>query len=116
MSSAAIDIKMGEVIRGRRVALGLSQEAVAARMGLTFQQVQKYEKGHSSLNVSRLHEMARALEWNALALLSAVDSTESHSLPDTREALELIKRINLLEPHEADALRAFLNILCRGRK
>ncbi|MCK5910150.1 MAG: helix-turn-helix transcriptional regulator [Caulobacter sp.] len=47
---------------------GLSQEALAQRLGLTFQQVQKYERGANRISASKLYEIARALEVPVAAL------------------------------------------------
>jgi transcriptional regulator with XRE-family HTH domain len=44
-----------------RVGRGLSQSAVASQLGLTFQQLQKYENGSNRISASKLHEMARIL-------------------------------------------------------
>ncbi len=48
-------------MRARRVALGISQGDLAARLGLTYQQVQKYEAGADRITVGRLHAVAGAL-------------------------------------------------------
>lgn len=45
----------------RRSLLGMSQEALGAALGLTFQQVQKYERGANRIGASRLYDLARAL-------------------------------------------------------
>jgi len=57
-----IDKHVGSRVRMRRVTVGLSQEKVAHALGLTFQQVQKYEKGTNRISSSRLHQLARILE------------------------------------------------------
>jgi transcriptional regulator with XRE-family HTH domain len=46
----------------RRLMLGMSQEKLAAGLGLTFQQVQKYEKGTNRISASRLHEVSHILD------------------------------------------------------
>ena len=56
-----IDIHVGSRMRMRRMALGMSQEKLAARLGLTFQQVQKYEKGANRMGSSRLQQAADVL-------------------------------------------------------
>lgn len=61
MSKALKENPIGRKIRLRRVQLGLSQEELAERLGISYQQVQKYEKGASQLTVDRLQEMARSL-------------------------------------------------------
>lgn len=57
-----IDVHVGARVRERRVALGLSQEKLGERLGLTFQQIQKYEKGVNRIGASRLFEIARLLD------------------------------------------------------
>ena len=57
-----IDIHVGNRIRLRRTLLGLSQEKLAALLGLTFQQVQKYERGMNRVGASRLWDIGKVLE------------------------------------------------------
>lgn len=57
-----MDIHAGSKLRARRLLLGMSQEALGNKVGVTFQQVQKYERGTNRLSVSRLYEMSKALE------------------------------------------------------
>jgi transcriptional regulator with XRE-family HTH domain len=61
----AIDRKVGQRVRSRRLELGMSQERLAELLGVTFQQVQKYEKGVNRIAVSRLFDIANALEMPA---------------------------------------------------
>jgi transcriptional regulator with XRE-family HTH domain len=56
-----IDIDVGSRMRIRRMALGMSQEKLARGLGLTFQQVQKYEKGANRMGSSRLQQAADVL-------------------------------------------------------
>lgn len=57
-----IDVHVGSRIRLRRTLLGISQMRLAQSIGLTFQQVQKYEKGSNRASGSRLVDMANALD------------------------------------------------------
>ncbi len=57
-----IDKHVGQQLRTRRVSMGLSQEKLGERLGLTFQQVQKYEKGANRIGASRLYEIANVLD------------------------------------------------------
>ena len=57
-----IDQHVGARIRERRKALHMSQEKLAEHLGLTFQQVQKYERGFNRVSASKLYEIARALK------------------------------------------------------
>lgn len=56
-----IDILVGRQLRLRRTILGLSQEAVGNPVGLTFQQIQKYERGVNRISAGRLYQFARIL-------------------------------------------------------
>ena len=56
-----IDIHVGKRIRQRRTLLGMSQEKLAALIGLTFQQVQKYERGANRVGSSRLFDLGKVL-------------------------------------------------------
>lgn len=56
-----VDRHVGSRLRLLRMKAGLSQEALGARLGLTFQQVQKYEKGQNRIGASRLYQLSRIL-------------------------------------------------------
>jgi len=56
-----IDLHVGGRIRVRRLLLGLKQQALARKLGITFQQVQKYENGANRVSASRISEIAEAL-------------------------------------------------------
>lgn len=58
----AIDRRLGQRVRARRLEIGMSQERLAALLGVTFQQVQKYEKGVNRIAASRLFAIAAALD------------------------------------------------------
>ncbi len=57
-----VDRHIGSRVRARRIMLGLSQEKLADALGLTFQQVQKYEKGVNRVGASRLLQIAGILD------------------------------------------------------
>ncbi len=57
-----IDVHVGDRVRRRRRALGVSQEQLADKLGLTFQQVQKYERGANRISCSKLYQIASALQ------------------------------------------------------
>jgi transcriptional regulator with XRE-family HTH domain len=60
-SPNAIDVHVGSRIRLRRTMLGMSQEKLGEGLGITFQQVQKYEKGANRVGASRLQHIAEVL-------------------------------------------------------
>ncbi len=57
-----IDKHVGARVRMRRIMLGFSQEKLADSLGVTFQQVQKYEKGTNRIGASRLQEISKSLQ------------------------------------------------------
>lgn len=57
-----IDVHVGSRIRLRRTLLGMSQERLGDSLGLTFQQVQKYERGVNRVGASRLFDLSRVLD------------------------------------------------------
>ena len=56
-----VDAHVGARVRARRKAIGMSQTALADAIGLTFQQIQKYERGFNRVSASRLFDVGRAL-------------------------------------------------------
>ena len=57
-----VDVHVGSRVRLRRAALGLSQDQLGVAIGLSFQQVQKYERGTNRIGASRLYEVSKALQ------------------------------------------------------
>jgi transcriptional regulator with XRE-family HTH domain len=57
-----VDLHVGGRVRMRRKLLGVSQEQLADSLGLTFQQVQKYERGANRVSASKLYEIAKTLQ------------------------------------------------------
>lgn len=84
-----IDIHVGNRIRLRRTLLGLSQEKLASLLGLTFQQVQKYERGTNRVGASRLWDISRVLEVSVSFFYDDMDkevasqSPRMFSIPDS---------------------------------
>jgi len=62
VSPNPIDVHVGKRLRLRRTLLGMSQERLGERLGLTFQQVQKYERGANRIGSSRLFELGQILD------------------------------------------------------
>jgi transcriptional regulator with XRE-family HTH domain len=58
----SVDQHVGMRVRVRRRALGISQEKLSEALNLTFQQVQKYERGANRISASKLYDIARALQ------------------------------------------------------
>ena len=63
--------EIGALVRGRRKELGLSQEQLAEMVGVSYQQIQRYENGGSMLNVENVQRVAKALEFPVAAFFEA---------------------------------------------
>ena len=101
-----IDIAIGARIRLRRRGLGMTQEVLAQHLGLTFQQVQKYEKGVNRVSGSTLVRVAQALRMRPGVLLG----------DDDVEAVEAVDWSNVATPGAAELMSAFAAIKSpRGR-
>src|ERR1700722_6235133 len=68
-----LDVALGLRIRQRRKALSVSQTALADAIGLTFQQIQKYERGFNRVSFSRLVDIAHALDCRVVDLIGDLD-------------------------------------------
>lgn len=68
------DTHVGTKVKTRRLMLGLSQEELAKSIGLTFQQIQKYERGTNRISVSRLIDISRALKTPIDYFLDGINS------------------------------------------
>src|SRR3954464_42214 len=75
-----VDRHVGSRVRMRRMLIGMSQEKLGAALGITFQQIQKYEKGTNRIGASRLHQIARVL--NTPVAFFFEDSSGSKSRAD----------------------------------
>ena len=69
----AVDKKVGQRVRTRRLEIGMSLERLAELLGVTFQQVQKYEKGVNRIAVSRLLDIANSLEISACRFFDGLE-------------------------------------------
>ncbi len=81
-----VDLHVGARIRMRRKLLGISQERLADDLGLTFQQVQKYERGANRVSASKLYEIARSLKTSIAYFFEGLaDPTTSDGEGDSGE-------------------------------
>ncbi len=76
-SPSHVDQYVGRRLHARRRELKLSQEGLATKLGLTFQQVQKYERGTNRISAGRLYELARALDTSIAYFFHGVDVVDT---------------------------------------
>lgn len=123
-----IDSHVGNRIRVRRTLLGLSQGKLGEALGLTFQQIQKYERGANRVGASRLYDLARVLGVSVGYFFDAMPdavaaagpaamraATADPVLPDVadddesrRETLQLVRTIERLSAADLAAIKAMI--------
>ncbi len=84
-----VDVHVGARIGLRRSALGLSQSALAQQLGVSFQQVQKYETGQNRISASRLHRAATVLGTSVETFFPPVETARGGA-DDGWEAMRFI--------------------------
>ncbi|KXJ56545.1 MAG: transcriptional regulator [Thalassospira sp. Nap_22] len=122
-----IDVHVGSRVRLRRTLLGMSQEKLGDALGLTFQQIQKYERGANRVGASRLYDISRALEVPVSFFFDDMPAEIVGNKPTSAEAaavdnidltsranLELIRNLERLPHVIAKDLREMIGRLARG--
>ena len=103
-----IDVHVGARVRMRRMLLGMSQERLGEAIGLTFQQVQKYERGANRIGASRLYELSQVLDIPVAFFFEEIGAAPAPRPPGLaeegaeeprdpmtkRETLELVRAYN----------------------
>lgn len=117
-SATDIDKKVGENLLKFRLFRGMTQETLADAVGVTFQQIQKYEKGRNRVSVSRLWRLSHELGIPVAEFYDGIDGAPgSDALKLTPEQLALIKKYDMLREPQKRALQHYIRCLCarRGR-
>lgn len=115
-SPNAVDVTVGSNVRRIRNLIGMSQESLGAKLGLTFQQVQKYEKGTNRISASKLVAMSQALDCSIAQLFDGVDaSTNTVPLPNiSPAALKVAAQFDKISsPTQRDAVTKLVASMTR---
>ncbi len=95
-----VDIHVGKRVRHRRWLIGMTQQQLAEKVGIKFQQIQKYETGANRVSASRLWDIADAMEVPVSFFFEGLDDASKSEATDTpiptdlmgdKEALDLIR-------------------------
>ena len=106
-----VDTHVGSRVRLRRMLLGMSQERLGNAMGLTFQQVQKYEKGVNRIGASRLFHISRILDVPVQFFFEEAPQTDAAAVAGMAEPESETFILEFLNSREGLELnRAFVNI------
>ena len=113
--SSGIDVHVGRRVKLRRLELGLSQEALGERLGVSFQQVQKYERGTNRIGASRLFEMAGILRVDIAYFYFDADKALSEHQADRHDVKEKLGEF-VASSEGAAICRAFMLIKDAGTR
>jgi transcriptional regulator with XRE-family HTH domain len=123
-----IDVHVGTQLRLRRLIVGLSQEELGSRLGISFQQIQKYETGANRISAARLFEISRELDVPISWFFKDLPAEEGQpsadpglgaaDVSDPRETGELLRHFSSIEDH--DVRRKIIEMVAvlagRGRR
>lgn len=104
-----IDVRIGQAVQARRNKLGLTQVQLGTAIGVTFQQVQKYEKGTNRIAASTLERMAAYMDCPVANLFG-----ESEPDPNTASARVILREWEKLRPDQADSVLRIVKLLNAG--
>ena len=93
-AATATDAAIGVRIRARRAELSVSQEQLAEAIGVTFQQIQKYEKGINRVSASTLIRIAKALKTSPMSLFPPLDGGKAATSTRVEEIVEILSRLD----------------------
>ncbi|MBL4692169.1 MAG: helix-turn-helix transcriptional regulator [Magnetovibrio sp.] len=111
-----VDIHVGARLRQRRTLLGMSQEKLGEAVGLTFQQIQKYERGANRIGASRLYQLGQVLDVSVSYFFEEmpgeVQKTRGdYAAPENSEKLESVQTSDPMARRETlELVRAYYRI------
>lgn len=122
-----IDVHVGQRVRLRRTLLGLSQNQLGKAVGLTFQQIQKYESGMNRISASRLFDFARLLRVpiayffedagaaSIAAHVAVASPSDGRDPAMRRETLELVRAYYRIDnPQTRRSIKELLDAMANG--
>ena len=110
-----IDVEVGGRVRARRLLIGMNQEQLAEALGLTFQQIQKYESGANRVSASRLWHIANVLGVSIDYFFQGLDAQPEGPDREARERMHRPEAIELIRAYyriqDANVREQFLEML-----
>lgn len=98
-----IDIHVGKRLRARRIFLGMSQDDLAKKVGITFQQLQKYERGTNRVSASRLYLLSKVLDVSVSFFFEGLEKEEAvqPKLPGGQDPIDSPESIEVLRAYHS---------------
>ena len=114
-----VDVHVGGLVRQRRTLVGMSQAGLGKALGLTFQQVQKNERGVNRIGASRLYQLSHILDVPVEYFFEGLEKKASGRSPNDvmakRETLELVRAYyHIRDPKVRKALFAVTKAMAKG--
>ncbi len=113
-----VDVHVGGRVRDRRTFIGMSQEELGKHVGLTFQQIQKYEKGMNRIGAGRLWRfsliLGRPISWFFEGI--GEQKRKVDDLLAKRETLQLVRYLSACDPDVQNHLAAMINAVAGKAK
>lgn len=115
-----VDIQVGRKVRQCRWLVGMSLQDLADRLGISYQQLQKYEMGQNRLSISRLWEIARVLEVPMTHFLEGLDSQSPDgnvlgaNLLSEKEAIKLVRAYHAIPKAQRRQLLSLAQVLSQA--
>lgn len=106
----SVDKHVGNRLRFRRSLMGLSQEKLGEAIGLTFQQIQKYEKGQNRISAGRLYQFGKTLDVPVSYFYENLQEPSSSGKILKAESKEVIDGDLLEQKETIDLVRAYYSI------
>ncbi|PWT82181.1 MAG: hypothetical protein C5B58_08675 [Acidobacteria bacterium] len=104
-----VDKKIGSVIRIQRVKLKMSQSELGEALGVTFQQIQKYEQGKNAVASTRIADLCRALEMTPNDLFGVSSKVDGDVSKLTSWTMKVALKLQDASPAMRHAIDAMLN-------
>ncbi|EJF93856.1 hypothetical protein MEE_01403 [Bartonella elizabethae F9251 = ATCC 49927] len=107
------DVSVGEKIRSKRKFMGISQNELGRQLGVSFQQIQKYEKGFNRVGAGRLQEIADILDVDISFFYADISKKRNVSYPcdaeiSSKEEYFLVKSFRQLKPKKQKAILSLI--------
>jgi len=114
-----VDIHVGSRVRLRRILMGMSQDKLGKALGITFQQVQKNERGTNRIGSSRLYELSQILDVPVSFFFDDMPEDVAGAMVSNdplakfvkRSTLEFMKDFVLLEDHQKRAVHSIVKVI-----
>lgn len=110
MAQHPVDVHVGRRLKSKRIMLGMSQEDLGQETGVTFQQIQKYERGLNRIGSSRLYEFSRILDIPVSFFFEGLYDDEEKKAQVAKEEKQLFEHENLANKEVLGLIRAYNGI------